>query len=237
MRFAEVHGCPVPARRKFDDLVRRVAERAPARLNSCYRGSDRHALPILRRHGKSTQRELWLRWIRREPGANPANPPGRSTHELRSDGVAYAGPPGRPLRHWQVGMDWTNAPAVVREFNRNGFSAAITYPSNPLESHHVNLRRHPRLRRIRRYIFRVLRRGMRGPRVRYLGWRLRYVDPVRYDCPKSDHFGEKLETAVRRFQRDHDQKVDGVYGFQTDHALDVAFRRARRRAKEEEAKP
>src|SRR4051812_14977149 len=120
LRYAVIDGCPVP--RLLAGKVRELKRAVPgARLQSCYRGTDAESL--LRRLGKSSQRALWLLWQRRAPGANPANPPGRSTHELRSDGVAYPGPVGRKLSYWQVGMDWDDAhiEALIRAAKRRGW--------------------------------------------------------------------------------------------------------------------
>lgn len=114
------------------------------RLNS----ADRR-LGVAERFGKSSQAALWLCWQQRRPGCNPANPPGRSTHELRSDGVAYRGPVGRRLLWWQLGLDVENAAGLVRWLNNHGYLAHRPYESRS-ERHHVNFRRNPRRRYLRR---------------------------------------------------------------------------------------
>lgn len=112
-------------------------------LQSCYRGADAEAL--LRRLGKSSQTDLYRAWLRRDPGANPANPPGYSTHELYNDGAAYPVPRGAKLKWWQIGIDIDDAhvQAFIKAAARHGWEAARTYPSSISEYHHVNLRRMP----------------------------------------------------------------------------------------------
>lgn len=94
------------------------------------------------RYGKLSQAALYAGWIAHRAGFNPANPPGRSTHELRSDGVAYAGPVGRPLAWWQLGLDATNADELRRVLLRLNYQAFKPYASGS-EVHHTNLRRSP----------------------------------------------------------------------------------------------
>jgi hypothetical protein len=94
------------------------------------------------KYGRLSQAALYAGWIARKAGFNPANPPGRSTHELRSDGVAYRGPVGRPLSWWQLGIDVTNASELREVLNRLGYSAFRPYPAGS-EAHHVNLKGSP----------------------------------------------------------------------------------------------
>lgn len=101
------------------------------------------------RYGKLSQAALYAGWIAGKAGFNPANPPGRSTHELRSDGVAYRGPVGRPLSWWQLGLDVTDADTLLRVLNRLGYSAFRPYSAGS-EAHHINLRKSPRRNLIRR---------------------------------------------------------------------------------------
>lgn len=95
------------------------------------------------KYGKLSQLALWLGFIAGKAGFNPANPPGRSTHELRSDGVAYRGPVGRPLAWWQLGLDCTDAETLRSIAARLGYPAFRPYPDGR-EAHHVNLRANPR---------------------------------------------------------------------------------------------
>jgi hypothetical protein len=114
--------------------------------NSIYRGDD--ALTILHQLGKHSQREI--------ANATPAqrvawgilgtpNPPGRSTHEIFSDGVPYAGPIGRKLEWWQCGIDVDNnhVVAVINAAARRGWQLFRPYASG-VEFHHLNFRAQPR---------------------------------------------------------------------------------------------
>lgn len=104
---------------------------------------------VAERYGKKSQWRLYMEyWVWRVAGSNPANPPGRSTHELRSDGVAYRGPVGRPLAWWQLGLDVTEPEQLIRVCSQLGFSLRQPYSSGS-ERHHVNLRKSP-TRQLRR---------------------------------------------------------------------------------------
>lgn len=141
-RFVDVQGCPVP--RQLAAVIRPSLAATGATLESCYRGSDPQGAAILHAHGKHTQEQLYDGWRRHLPGFNPANRPGTSTHELRSDGVAYSVPVGRVLDWWQCGMDIDDAhvDAFIRHLADRGVSAHRPYPAGS-EHHHVNLRARP----------------------------------------------------------------------------------------------
>ena len=94
------------------------------------------------RYGKLSQAALYAGWIARRAGFNPANPPGRSTHELRSDGTAYRGPVGRPLLWWQLGMDCTESDQLLRVLRARGYRPFRPY-SVGSERHHINLQKSP----------------------------------------------------------------------------------------------
>jgi len=98
---------------------------------------------VAERYGKLSQAALYAAWLARLPWANPANPPGRSTHELRSDAVAYPGPVGRPLAWWQLGLDCTDAPRLRTVLVGLGYDAFRPY-ADGREAHHVNLRSSPK---------------------------------------------------------------------------------------------
>lgn len=97
---------------------------------------------VAERYGKRSQAALYAGWIAHLAGFFPANPPGRSTHELRSDGVPYRGPVGRPLSWWQLGLDTTYAPELRRILVTRGFQAFQPYSAGS-EIHHTNLRESP----------------------------------------------------------------------------------------------
>jgi GH24 family phage-related lysozyme (muramidase) len=231
MKFEIVDDCPVPA--GLADCVREIKRQTGARLASCDRSKE--AEPYLRRLGKQSQRQLYDGWVRRLPGYNPANPPGFSTHERRNDGTAYPGPRGMVLRYWQVGMDWSDSEAVVRAAAKLGFTATRTYPRDQREHHHLNFRKEPKVK-----LRRLLKLGSKGYRVAKMTRDLTIArDPTGkpYLDKGQGIFDEKVDAALRRFQKDWDQLVDGVYGEQTARQLAVAVRAAKRAAKEKKEVP
>lgn len=216
MKFEAIDGSPVPA--KLAPEIRRIKDLSGQHLNSCYRGSNSSAVRILKSFGKMTQAQLYNGWLRHLPGYNPANPPGLSTHELFNDGAAYAVPRGAPLRYWQVGMDWgPDSQQVIKAAAQVGFTATRTYPTSSREYHHLNFRKEPKLR-----TFKALKHGSRGRRVRKLVTRLRYLDY--WDGDVGGFYGDRVEAAVRKFQREHGQRADGIYGIQTHHQLMASYR-------------
>jgi hypothetical protein len=94
------------------------------------------------RFGHLSQAALYAGWIAHRAGFNPANPPGRSTHELRSDGVAYRGPVGRPLTWWQEGLDLDGSENLRKYLVRKGYAIRRPYPAGS-EYHHLNFMRNP----------------------------------------------------------------------------------------------
>jgi hypothetical protein len=146
MRFDVVDGCPVPSKtapavRAIRREFHRRYDRWP-QLNSCYRGNN--AARLLKRLGKHTQAFLYAMFLRHVPGYAPANPPTYGTHVLRSDGVAYRGPKGRPLLQWQVGFDWDNqdVPGVMKVARDLGMPMRQPYPAGS-EYHHTNFIHRP----------------------------------------------------------------------------------------------
>lgn len=97
---------------------------------------------VAERFGKMSQAALYAGWIAGKIGFNPANKPGRSTHELRSDGVAYRGPVGRPLLWWQIGLDVTDSDKLVPILRSLGYDVFRPYSSGS-ERHHINFRKSP----------------------------------------------------------------------------------------------
>lgn len=143
--YVVIDGCPVP--RLLAKRIKLLKKDVPAaRLQSCYRGND--AVRLLHKNGKHSQTELYAGWVARRRGFNPANPPGRSTHELRSDGVAYKGvPAGGKLAWWQCGMDFNDAavPALISAAAKRGWGLRRPYSSGS-EYHHINFTHKPRIR-------------------------------------------------------------------------------------------
>jgi hypothetical protein len=134
--FRVIQGCPCnPTVAPYFALLVRDCD---ATVNSIYRGEDAKA--ILRRHGKSTQAELYRTL---PPGV--ANPPGRSSHELRSDGRAFRGPVGRRLAWWEQGIDVNDAdvPRMKAAARARGWTLVQHYPTGT-EYHHLNFARRPK---------------------------------------------------------------------------------------------
>lgn len=220
--FEIIDSCPVP--REVADEVRLLKERTGSTLSSCDRSPE--AEPLLRRHKKKSQRQLYEGWQKRLKGYNPANPPGFSTHERRNDGAAYPVRRGAKLEDWQVGMDWNPPQPVVREASRRGWVVTVTYPTDSREAHHLNFRKGPE--------FEVdLKRGDKGPRVEELTEKLARLRSPKTTEPYLDHrhvaFDKWVVAAVKHFQEDYHQKVDGKYGSQTATQLEVALREQKQR--------
>jgi hypothetical protein len=151
--FRVVQGSPVP--KNIAPYIALITDEAHAKVQSIYRGDD--ARSILNAHGKHSQRQLYDGWNKRRPGYAPANPPGYSTHEQKSDGVAYKTPRGRDLAWWQVGFDVNDSDVkrVIAAAKRHGWTVTQPYKSGS-EYHHLNFAKQPRpktpamLARIRR---------------------------------------------------------------------------------------
>jgi lysozyme len=139
-RYLVIDGCPCP----YDVAAQayRVLRKAGQSANSIYRGDD--AAALLHAHGKRTQRE-----IHADPAlAAISNPPGRSSHELRGDGVI--GRAGEHLATWQVGVDSgsddpTAAAAIERAARAFGWVVHHPY-ARGVERHHWNFKAQPKAR-------------------------------------------------------------------------------------------
>lgn len=133
--FRVIQGCPCNA--LLAPYIALLVRDTGATVNSIYRGDD--AAALLHRHGKHTQRELF-----ETLPSGVANPPGRSTHELRSDAVSYRGPVGRHLEPWQEGFDVNDGdvPRLIARAKHYGWELFQPYRAG-VEFHHLNFRRRP----------------------------------------------------------------------------------------------
>ncbi len=89
----------------------------------------------------------------------------------------------------------------------------------------------------------VLKRGEKEMAVKHLKFQLHHIlDPqtkAAYFQPGQNRpsqgypteFGAELETAVKRFQKDHKLEADGVVGSQTNRKIDDAYTKAQKRRK------
>ena len=104
------------------------------RLNS----SDRRK-GVAERYGHQSQAALYAGWVARRPGFNPANPPGVSSHELRSDGSrVFPVSRGRVLPWYMLGLDVDDDAGLVKALSHLGVHATHPY-SSASEKHHVNV--------------------------------------------------------------------------------------------------
>lgn len=222
MEIVDLAQCAVPA--ELAGPIRGVQQATHESPISVYRGDD--AAPILRKYGKHTQTQI--------SNANPAqrvawgilgtpDRPRTSTHECRSDAVAYRGPVGRRLAGWQCGMDWRSGaiPQVMAAFRAQGYVPIHPYSAGD-EYHHINLARAPRRPA---YFYLPLKRGSRGLWVYILTGRLVNCG---YLHARSSQYGAACQNAVRIFQRNHHLVVDGVAGVHTWLNLKAAERRVKR---------
>ncbi len=76
---------------------------------------------------------------------NPANPPGHSSHELRSDGNAAFGgrADGTRLKWWELGVDADDSTGLLRHLHALGYKAHRTYAGSRSEFHHINFTADP----------------------------------------------------------------------------------------------
>lgn len=144
--FRVVQGAPAP--KNIAPYISIILSDAGAGVNSIYRGDDARAL--LNAHGHKSQAQLSDDWQHRRPGALPANPPGFSTHELKSDGSlgiwqAYHVPRGGDLPWWGQGFDVNDSQvaAVKRAAAKHNWQVWQPYPTGS-EFHHLNFRVEPK---------------------------------------------------------------------------------------------
>jgi hypothetical protein len=218
MSYVLIDCCPVPA--KLEQVMRACLHESGATLQSCYRADD--VASLLAKCGKHSQ--TWLFEHQGHPEQpNPANPPGRSTHELRNDGVAYRGRAGSILKYWQVGIDIDDAhvQAFIRAARKHSWIATVTYPGSTKEYHHVNFRKEP-------IFFRALKRGMSGPRVWTLKKNLHELGYLSKGGLRTAGFGGQVQEAVRALQKVHKLDTDGVVGPATQAAIKAAIRRRKK---------
>jgi lysozyme len=135
LHYAVIDDCPCP--KPMYPLLRKLKEETGCVYQSIYRGTDVEKL--LEKFGKHDQ--AWL-FANLPPGT--ANPPGRSTHELDSDGVPYPGPIGRKLVWWECGIDIDDAhvDAVIAAARKHGLTLFRPYGAG-VEFHHVNFAHKP----------------------------------------------------------------------------------------------
>lgn len=222
-RWVEIAGCPCP--RELAPFVREVVRRTGVAPVTIYRGDDAEALRILHANGKHSQRELYDAALRGEGWRfgirGTPNPPGQSTHELRSDGRAFPGPVGRALPEIQCGMDWPlwAISHVKAEFAKLGCRPIHPYPGTT-EAHHICCTRAGKLSPTLLLASDPLEPGDRDPLVKDVQVFMKRAG--RYDgeiAEKVGTYGPVLGAIVKRWQREHDLTADGVVGPKTYAAM------------------
>lgn len=232
----------------FGDAVATISRRAHAPINSCAR--EPAAKSLLQKIGKMDQGTLYQCYLDRlrtgtcpagcHGNCNPANPPGRSTHERRNDGSAYPGAVGRLLKVWERGIDVAidRVDEFCAQARKEGWVVTRTYPGVASEAQHVNFRKKPR---INIWEVRPLKAGMGANpldtrRVKWVIAGLKRAHDPQTRAPylpagfhqTKPRMGDRVIKALRAFQRDHSQTADGVVGYHTAQQLKVARRRAPR---------
>lgn len=127
-KYLVVDECPCPF--EVAAQVKMLLNTAHQTATAIYRGADPVAVAIMHKRGKHSQPELYDASINGPvskriawglpPGGGGVNKPGESEHECKSDGVGKAGPVGRDLPKWQVGVD----SGQNTDANRNAIQAA-----------------------------------------------------------------------------------------------------------------
>jgi hypothetical protein len=233
--FVTINCCPVED--VFAPYLLIIQTKTGCTYASVYRGSDPGAAKYLTGGAPCYKHnQAWI-YANYPPGV--ANPPGRSTHEKYSDGVAYLGPIGRPLLWWQCGIDVDDAhvQAFIAAAREEGWTVTITYPGSAVEYHHVNFRLAPGP--IKKSIP-VLKEGSKGPRVKRLTKHLHFIHSPHHGDPYLDHtpstFNSNVVAAVKKFQADHHLTADGVVGHHTAVQIKVSVRNEARKRKVRELK-
>jgi hypothetical protein len=207
---------------KLGPVVARISRAADAPINSHAR--DQAAAAQLHQLGQHTQAEVIVLHAQGVPGFGPANPVKATTHCRYNDGVAYRfWPWGFRIPWWARGIDVRpdRVAAFCREAAREGFTVTATYPGSVGEAQHVNFRRLPSL-------FRELRHGSRGQRVRWVQRWLVKIGDLKAGTFKAGHYDRATLTGVERFQRHHHLEPDGVYGPHTSASFRARVRRYRK---------
>jgi hypothetical protein len=100
--------------------------------------SDRR-VGVAERYGHSSQAALYAGWVARRPGYLPANPPGFSSHELRSDGApVYHTPRGAVIPWHMLGLDVSDDRGALDALQSLGVHVTHPYSSRS-EAHHLNV--------------------------------------------------------------------------------------------------
>jgi hypothetical protein len=220
--YVVVDCCPVP--RKLAPVLQEIQDETGCSYASVYRGEDPAAANYLT--GAAPCYKHTQAWIFAHYPPGVANPPGRSTHERRSDGVPYPGPIGRPLRWWQCGIDVDDAhvAAFIAAAKKRGWLAFRPY-STAVEYHHVNFSKQPQylMKLIAKWT--TLQRGDKGRLVHKL---TKQLVELGYMHAPTKSFGVGTQSAVKDLQRHYALTPDGVVGPHTRLQIRAAIKHLHR---------
>lgn len=215
--FTDCNGHRFVANSKLGPVVAAISRKSGCGVTRVYAGAD--ATALVHSVGLHTQAEVIYLHSVGTPGYGPANPVNRSTHCEFNDGVAYPNwPAGWAVPWWGCGMDLyiPDIPDFIRVAVQQHNLVTRTYPNSRGEAQHCNFRRAPRLPSV--WKTRPLKRGSKGRRVRSITRMLCKIPDkhgVLYLTEPANTITTRVEDAIKKFQRDHHQKSDGIVGIQT----------------------
>lgn len=225
-RFVDLAQVPVPS--VIAPTVAQVIKITREQPTSFYRGSDPAGTAILHKHGHHNQAELYFATPAQRAAMGVIGTPDRpntSTHECRSDGVAFKGPVGRVIPDYQCGQDWPNASIaqVMAAYRSLGELPIHPYSSGD-EYHHICLVDKPGI------VWATLERGDKGGRVLGMTEMLVHTGDL---TRRWFHYTNGVRNAVAEFQRRHHLQVDGKVGMHTIVQLRAANRACLKRHRPE----
>lgn len=228
MKYELIDCCPAPV--KLIPVLTEIKRVSGCTYQSIARMEA--VADLLAKCGKHTQQYLYDH--QNQPGFNPANPPGFSTHELHSDGVAYRIPRGLRLPfYWMIGIDIDDADVdeARRVALNHGWLLVQPYPSGS-EHHHVNF--------VRRPIFTppTLKKGDKGRRVNKLIGQLKFLVHIKgknqgkqYLTGPHSSFDGEVVAALKSYQREHKLRPDGQVGIHTAANIRASVRHRKQKTK------
>jgi hypothetical protein len=223
--YTGASGSRFVANDKLGPIIAHISKTSGCEVTRVYAGQD--AATLIHAIGLHTQEEVKRLSDAGTPGYGPANPPDQSTHCERNDGVAYRLPRRAWVPWWGCGMDLkiSEIPNFIRHAAQDHQLVTRTYPFSRGEAQHCNFRRAPKLPNI--WKSKPLRHLSQGNRVRFITRMLVKIPDSSgrlYLTEPSNTMTERVVDAVKKFQREHHQKADGVVGVQTRAQIVASYR-------------